>query len=48
MMTGFWTCMLAGLSAILTVMLIMVLYKKSLPDKLNFVFVMDNRRILTG
>jgi multicomponent Na+:H+ antiporter subunit F len=46
MMTGFWTCMLAGLSAILIVMLIMVLYKKSLPDKLNFVFAMNTVIVL--
>jgi multicomponent Na+:H+ antiporter subunit F len=46
MMNNFWIFMLAGLSAILIVMVIMILVKKDLPDKLNFVFALNTVVVL--
>lgn len=46
MMTTFWALMLAGLVGVLAVMVIMILVKKTLPDKLNFVFAMNTVVVL--
>lgn len=40
-MKGFWIFILAGLSAVLIALVVMTLVKKTLPDKLNYVFAMN-------
>lgn len=46
MMTQFWAVVLAGLVGMLIVMVVMILVKKALPDKLNFVFSMNTVVVL--
>ena len=46
MMTDFWYWLLAGLVLILTIMIIMMFRKKTLLDKLNYVFAMNTVIVL--
>ena len=46
MTTDFWYCLLAGLVVILIIMLIMMFRKKTLLDKLNYVFAMNTIIVL--
>ena len=46
MTTYFWSCLLAGLLVILIIMLIMMFRKKTLLDKLNYVFAMNTVIVL--
>lgn len=46
MMKGFWIFILAGLSAVLIIMVVMMLVKKALPEKLNYVFAMNTVIVL--
>ena len=46
MMTHFWYCLLCALGVILIIMLIMMFRKKSLLDKLNYVFAMNTIIVL--
>ena len=46
MMTNFWYCLLCSLGIILIIMLIMMFRKKTLLDKLNYVFAMNTIIVL--
>ena len=46
MMTNFWYCLLCAVGVILIIMLIMMFRKKSLLDKLNYVFAMNTIIVL--
>lgn len=46
MMTTFWQLMLAGLAAILIIMLVLMFMRKTTLDKLNYIFAMNTVIVL--